>query len=65
MKEEDLTIKWFPEDSPTLKVRYMKILHRKYRCKDYDQDCLSIENYEHCHAYDPKSGICPFLNRKS
>lgn len=35
-----------------------------HRCKDFDSDCLTIENHLNCWAYDKERGYCPFLQDK-
>ncbi len=50
---------------PTIADTSMPKSKVKNRCTDYDKDCLTIHNYEHCHAHDPSTGNCPFINRKN
>jgi hypothetical protein len=45
------------------KIKGIKlVIPPKYQSKDFDSDCLCIENHLACWVYNQKRGYCPFLD---
>lgn len=41
--------------------RGLKEISTPFQCKDYDDDCESIEDKGMCFMYNPCEGFCPYL----